>query len=80
MLLTLAFAGVTFMTTMGGGIAAIRWPARLELLMALAGGVVLGAAAFDLLPIIEDMRSYGRRWLGGDCAALEAGDALTAVA
>ena len=22
-----------------------------------------------LLPIIEDMRSYGSRWLGGDCAA-----------
>ena len=21
-----------------------------------------------LLPIIEDMRSYGERWLGGDCA------------
>ena len=23
----------------------------------------------DLLPIIEDMRSYGRRWLGAECAA-----------
>ena len=22
----------------------------------------------DLLPIIEDMRSYGERWLGGECA------------
>ena len=22
-----------------------------------------------LLPIIEDMRSYGSRWLGGECAA-----------
>jgi DNA-binding HxlR family transcriptional regulator len=21
-----------------------------------------------LLPIVEDMRSYGERWLGGDCA------------
>ena len=50
MLLTLAFAGVTFVSTMGGGIAAIRWPARLELLMALAAGVVLGAAVFDLVP------------------------------
>lgn len=49
-LLTLAFASVTFFSTMGGGIAAIRWPARLELLMALAGGVVLGAAIFDLVP------------------------------
>jgi zinc transporter ZupT len=50
MLLTLAFAGATFFSTMGGGIAAIRWPARLELLMAVAGGVVLGAAIFDLIP------------------------------
>lgn len=49
-LLTLVFAGATFVTTMGGGIAALRWPGRVELLMAVAGGVVLGAAVFDLLP------------------------------
>lgn len=54
MLLTLAFAGATFFSTMGGGIAAIRWPARLELLMAVAGGVVLGAAVFDLIPEAVD--------------------------
>lgn len=53
-LLTLVFAGATFLTTMGGGIAAIRWPARVELLMALAGGVVIGAAVFDLLPEAVD--------------------------
>jgi zinc transporter ZupT len=59
-LLTLVFAGATFVSTMGGGIAAIRWPARLELLMALAGGVVLGAAAFDLLPeAIDHARASG---------------------
>ena len=23
----------------------------------------------DLLPIIEDMRAYGQRWLGAECAA-----------
>jgi DNA-binding HxlR family transcriptional regulator len=35
-----------------------------------------------LLPIIEDMRAYGRRWLGeDDCAAAsEAGDVAVAVA
>lgn len=49
-LLTLVLAGVTFVTTMSGGIAAIRFPGRVELLMALAGGVVLGAVVFDLLP------------------------------
>ena len=54
MLLTLVFAGATFLTTMGGGMVAIRWPARVELLMALAGGVVIGAAVFDLLPEAVD--------------------------
>jgi zinc transporter ZupT len=49
-LLTLVFAGATFVSTMGGGIAAIRWPARTEPLFAVAGGVVIGAALFDLLP------------------------------
>jgi len=53
-LLTLVFAGATFVTTMGGGIAAMRWPGRVELLMALAGGIVMGAAVFDLLPEAVD--------------------------
>src|ERR1700746_489080 len=26
-----------------------------------------------LVPLIEDMRTYGRRWLGGACVAQEAG-------
>lgn len=50
MLLALAAASLTFGSTMAGGVAALRWPSRVELLMALAGGVVLGAALFDLLP------------------------------
>jgi DNA-binding HxlR family transcriptional regulator len=32
----------------------------------------------DLLPIIEDMRSYGERWLGAECAG--AAGAATVVA
>ena len=32
-----------------------------------------------LLPIIEDMRAYGKRWLAADCAAERAGE-MTAVA
>lgn len=46
----LLFSGITFFSTMAGGVAALRWPTRIEWLMALAGGVVLGAALFDLLP------------------------------
>lgn len=41
---------VTFASTLAGGATALRWPRRLELLMALAGGVVLAAALLDLLP------------------------------
>jgi DNA-binding HxlR family transcriptional regulator len=33
----------------------------------------------DLLPIIEDMRTYGERWLGGTCAA-DGDDVAVAVA
>src|SRR5437868_13295891 len=46
----LLFAGVAFFSTMAGGFAALRWPGRVQALAALAGGVVLGAAFFDLLP------------------------------
>jgi len=49
-LTALAFGAVTFLSTMAGGLAALRWPSRTEWLMALAGGIVLGAALFDLLP------------------------------
>ncbi len=28
----------------------------------------LTAKGLALLPLIEDMRAYGREWLGGDCA------------
>jgi DNA-binding HxlR family transcriptional regulator len=30
-----------------------------------------------LIPLIEDMRTYGRQWLGADCAAEPAADAAT---
>ena len=50
MIAALLASGVTFLSTMAGGLAALRWPRRIETLMALAGGVVLAAALFDLLP------------------------------
>jgi len=50
MALALVFASVTFVSTMAGGYTALHWPNRTALLMALAGGVVLAAALFDLLP------------------------------
>lgn len=50
MALALAAAALSFGSTLAGGYTALRWPRRIELLMALAGGVVLAAAMFDLLP------------------------------
>jgi DNA-binding HxlR family transcriptional regulator len=32
-----------------------------------------------LLPIIDDMRSYGARWLGAECAARDEAAALSAA-
>ena len=46
----LAFAAMTFFSTLAGGITVLRWRGRVQALMALAGGVVLAAAFFDLLP------------------------------
>jgi ZIP family zinc transporter len=48
--LAIGFAAVAFFSTLAGGIAALRWPGRVQALAAVAGGVVLGAAFFDLLP------------------------------
>lgn len=48
--LALVFAGLSFFSTVAGGVAAIRWRDHVQALAALAGGVVLGAAFFDLLP------------------------------
>jgi DNA-binding HxlR family transcriptional regulator len=41
----------------------------------------LTTKGLDLLPIIEDMRHYGLRWLGDvdDCAPAEAGAAIAAA-
>jgi ZIP family zinc transporter len=48
--LAIGFAAVAFFSTVAGGFAALRWPGRVQALAALAGGIVLGAAFFDLLP------------------------------
>lgn len=56
----LLFAGATFFSTLAGGLLALRWQRRIEPLMAIAAGVVLGAAAFELLPeAVDHARSAG---------------------
>lgn len=50
MIWAIASAIVAFCSTLLGGMTALRWPRHVESLMALAGGVVLAAVFFDLLP------------------------------
>lgn len=50
MIYALAAAAIAFCSTFLGGLAALRWARHVESLMALAAGVVLAAAFFDLLP------------------------------
>src|SRR5437868_10467382 len=47
-------------------------PPRVEYALTDKGG--------DLLPIIEDMRSYGKRWLGAECAARDSAAAESLAA
>ena len=46
--------GATFVSTMVGGFAVMRWPGRLDLLLVFAGGVILAAALGELLPEAVD--------------------------
>ncbi len=56
----LLFAGLAFVSTMAGGLTALRLTQRSEWLMALAGGVVLAAALLDLLPeAVSQAREHG---------------------
>lgn len=50
MIFAMLSAVVAFFSTMVGGLAALRWARHVKSLMALAGGVVLAAVFFDLLP------------------------------
>ena len=46
----LLLGGAASLATAAGGVLALRWRHRLMLIVALAAGVVLGVAVFDLLP------------------------------
>jgi len=46
------FAAITFVSTMLGGVCAIRYRDRLHLLMGFAAGVLLGVVSFDIFPEI----------------------------
>ena len=57
--------GATFFSTMAGGLAVMRWPGRLDVLLVFAGGVIVAAALGDLAPhAIEHAEEAGAAtWL-----------------
>lgn len=56
----LLFAAATFASTMLGGACAMRYRARMHLLMGFAAGVLLGVVAFDIFPeIITQVKDRG---------------------
>jgi zinc transporter, ZIP family len=64
----IALAGVAFLSTLLGGLLAMHARDRLHLVLGLAAGVMLGVAAFDLLP--EAMAQSGRLVFGVPVAML----------
>lgn len=59
--MVIAFAFATFVSTVAGGLFALRHRDRLHLILGFTAGVILGVVAFDLLPEIFDLaQSTGR--------------------
>lgn len=65
--MVIAFAFSTFVSTLLGGLFALRNRDRLHLILGFTGGVLLGLVAFDLLPEIFEL---SRHDLGGVPAPL----------
>lgn len=60
MILVITLAIATFISTLLGGLFAIRFKDKLHYIMAFAAGVLLGVVAFDIFPeIIEEIKING---------------------
>lgn len=46
---------LTFLSTLGGGLFAIRFRDKLNLILSFSAGVILGVIAFDIMPEIFDL-------------------------
>jgi ZIP family zinc transporter len=53
-MLPVILSGATFLSTLGGGITALKNQKRLHQIMGYTAGVLLGVVAFDLLPEISN--------------------------
>ena len=58
--MSLLLAAIAFVSTLGGGIVALRYQDRLHLILGFTAGVVLGVVSFDIFPeIVELTHSTG---------------------
>ncbi len=60
-MLIIFLTSLAMLSTLGGGLAAIRFRRRIHLLMGFGAGVLLGATFFDLLPESLEIAS-GQQW------------------
>ena len=67
------FAFATFLSTMGGGMFALRHRDRLHLILGFTAGVILGVVAFDILPEIFDLAQSTGRGVSSAMLALAGG-------
>jgi len=59
MLTVILLSLATFVSTLLGGLFAVRYKSRLHYIMAFAAGVLLGVVAFDIFPeIIDQVKTY----------------------
>jgi len=65
--IALPFAALTVLSTLGGGIVALRLQRELQTLIALSGGIVVAVALFDVLPEAVDAAGNAQHvmWIVG---------------
>ncbi len=64
---------VTFFSTLGGGLFALKFRGRLHFILSFSAGVLLGVVSFDLLPKIFDLSQHSGIAATGAMIALVAG-------
>ncbi len=69
----LSMAALASLSTLAGGVLALKAAARLRLVLAFTAGVLLGVVAFDVLPEIVELNARLGRGVDASMVALVAG-------
>jgi ZIP family zinc transporter len=69
----IAVAALPILTTLAGGVFALKAKARLHLVLGFSAGVLLGVVAFDILPEIVELNARLGRSIDATMVALVAG-------